>query len=62
MMLFQPHQFPNPEKECDTLDTMEKRGGSFVVGLAGLYRKADPINKARLRMTFWMYFEKYLDW
>ena len=41
------------------LQAMEKRGGSFVKGLAALYRKADAQNRERLRQAFEEYFWKY---
>ena len=58
-MFLQPRLFKNAEEETHALHMMDHYGGSFVVGLSSLYRKADPVNKARLRMVFWEYFGKY---
>ena len=45
----------------NALDEMEMYGGSFVKGLAGLYRLADSANKCLLERTFGAYFDEYGD-
>ena len=47
--------------EDDVLDAMAFYGGSFVRTLADLYRRGDPINRAKLRRTFDDYFAEYAD-
>ena len=48
-----------PEIADATLETMERYGGSFVVALVRLYRKADPENRAILEQAFAKYFDEY---
>jgi len=43
----------------ETLDNMEKYGGSFVVQLSKLFRVADPNNKRKLFEAFIEYLEEY---
>ena len=42
-----------------TVENMEKFGGSFVASLANCWRHADPINRGYLETTFWKYFQEY---
>jgi len=49
------------ERDCWTVDAMEKYGGSFVKALAELARRADPINLRKIKATweeYWMQYEK----
>ena len=48
-----------PEITDDTLEAMERFGGSFVVALMRLYRTADPKNRAILARAFATYFTTY---
>lgn len=50
---------PDPILEDDVLDTMERQGGGFVSALAVAWRKADPINRAKLREAFPAIFQHY---
>lgn len=43
----------------ETLDTMQRNGGSFVKQLAVLYRHADAANARLLEETFADYFTEY---
>lgn len=43
----------------ETLDNMEKYGGSFVKQLPKLFRLADPSNKRKLFEAFIDYVEEY---
>jgi len=38
---------------------MDRYGGSFVQGLAALYRRADPENRRRLEVAFAATFAEY---
>ena len=50
----------NPDvTESNILEAMERYGGSFVRGLAHLFRLADPHNQAILRNAFGHYFREY---
>ena len=48
-----------PEIDDAILEAMDRYGGSFVVALAHLYRRADADNRATLRGAFARYFEEY---
>jgi len=43
----------------DVLDEMERTGGSFVAALAVAWRRADNINRAKLKTAFSGYYEDY---
>lgn len=43
----------------DTLETMERMGGSFIKQLAILYRHADDVNREALSVAFYHYFREY---
>lgn len=45
----------------DVLTVMESLGGSFVSGLAHLYRKADSKNRWKLKATFSDYWNEYVQ-
>jgi pyruvate/2-oxoacid:ferredoxin oxidoreductase beta subunit len=47
------------DQDIKTIEAMEKYGGSFVKALAVCFRKADPVNFAKLRQTFKKYWEDY---
>lgn len=51
----------NEDQEFETLDNMDKFGGSFVKQLAVLYRLADLNNKSKLIDTFINYFNEYKE-
>ena len=49
------------ERDCWTVDAMEKYGGGFVKALANLARHADHINLQMIKMTWvnnWNEYEK----
>ena len=43
----------------DVVIAMSVYGGSFVRGLAMLFRLADPVNQARLKLAFPDYWAEY---
>lgn len=45
----------------DVLTVMESLGGSFASGLASLYRKADSVNRVKLKTTFCDYWAEYIQ-
>lgn len=45
--------------ELKIADNMEKYGGSFAKALAECIRRADPINRMKLREAFPMEFQTY---
>lgn len=47
------------EEDYEIVEAMEKFGGSFVQSLAQCFRHADPVNYAKLRITFPEYWEEY---
>jgi len=49
----------NNEKEYQTVEAMEKFGGSFVKALARAFHRADPINFIKLKNAFPEYWEEY---
>ena len=50
-----------PEKDYKMVQAMRAYGGSFVVVLADLLERADPINYAKLENTFPEYFKQYRE-
>lgn len=52
---------PSTVHEGDILAAMEEYGGSFVKGLAGLYRKADSENQDRLKEAFSFLWARYTE-
>ena len=49
------------ERDCWTVDAMEKYGGSFMQALAALARRADPRNLGKIKLTWvsdWNEYEK----
>ena len=53
-----------PETEVtdeDVLTVMQSLGGSFASGLASLYRKADSVNRVKLKSTFCDYWAEYIQ-
>jgi len=53
--------FETKQQEYETLEKMEKFGGSFVQLLAKLYRIGDGFNQTKLRETFKNFFIEYRD-
>lgn len=47
------------DTDLDTIEAMEKYGGSFVVALAGAARRADANNLAKLKAAFPEYWDQY---
>lgn len=47
------------KEEIKVIEAMEQHGGSFVVALAGAFRRADHYNFIKLKMTFFEYWEQY---
>jgi len=47
------------KKDYETLDKMEKYGGSFVKTLAKLVAHADSENLAKIKTTWPEYWDKY---
>lgn len=47
------------EQEYNTIETMEKYGGSFVKSLANCFRMADRNNFLKLKNAFSVYWEQY---
>lgn len=47
--------------DYEITDAMISYGGGFVNALGHLYRRADEINKAKLRMAFPEYWEQYRE-
>jgi len=47
------------EQDCNTVDAMEKHGGSFVKALATLCRHADPFNLDLVKITWARYWKQY---
>jgi pyruvate/2-oxoacid:ferredoxin oxidoreductase beta subunit len=47
------------EVQMKVVDAMQDYGGSFVKALAECYRRADPINFAKLQNAFPEYWEQY---
>ena len=45
--------------EEKVIEAMWRNGGSFVKALAGAYRLADSVNRARLRTAFFDYWAHY---
>jgi hypothetical protein len=45
----------------DVVTAMSMYGGSFVRGLATLWRFADPVNQARLKLAFADYWTEYAE-
>jgi len=44
--------------DVDTIDKMQKYGGSFVKSIAEAWLHADPVNRHKLEETF-SYFKEY---
>lgn len=49
----------NNERDCWTVDAMEKYGGSFVKCLSDLARCADQENLTKIKATWSGYWEQY---
>lgn len=52
------------EQDLKIIEAMETYGGSFVKALAECFRRADPVNFAKLRQTFkdyWLRYEKMVN-
>ena len=49
------------DADMDVVDAMEKYGGSFVQALAVCFRRADPVNLAKLKETFAEYWQQYTE-
>lgn len=47
------------DRDCWTVDAMEKYGGSFIQALANLARRADPRNLQRIKDTWCGYWAEY---
>ena len=47
------------DKDLNTIEAMEKHGGSFVKALAGAARAADRINLMLIKETWHDYWKKY---
>lgn len=47
------------EQDYNTVEMMEKYGGSFVKTLAELARHADPINLAKIKDAWREYWKEY---
>lgn len=47
------------EQDTLTVEAMEKYGGSFIVALANLARRADHINLAKIKAVFAEYWTRY---
>lgn len=47
------------DKDIDTVDAMEKYGGSFVCALAKAARAADHVNLAKIKKAFPEYWKHY---
>lgn len=43
----------------ETIEAMERCGGSFVQSLAAAWRRADPENRTRIKFAFPELFERY---
>jgi ribosomal protein S27AE len=43
----------------EILDAMQRYGGGFVVALARLFQRADPVNQVIVREAFRHYWEEY---
>lgn len=46
-------------EQMKVVDAMQEYGGGFVKALASCYRRADPINFAKLQNAFPEYWEEY---
>ena len=49
------------ERDCWTVDAMEKYGGSFVQALGNLARHADPTNLEYIKTTWVNLWSQYED-
>ena len=49
------------DHDLEVIEAMEKYGGSFVVALAGAFRRADATNLAKLKAAFPEYWEQYTE-
>jgi len=47
------------EQDLNTVENMEKYGGSFVKAIAVLARHADPINLQKIKNTWSKYWKNY---
>ena len=47
------------EQDYETVEKMEKFGGSFVQQLAELARRADPVNLQKIKDTWADYWKQY---
>lgn len=47
------------DRDCYTVDAMEKFGGSFIKALGNLARQADAVNLEYIKVTWEDYWEKY---
>jgi len=47
------------DQEMDTVDNMQKMGGSFVKALAECFYRADPKNFIKLKECFSNYWKEY---
>lgn len=47
------------DHDLDVVEAMEKYGGSFVVALAGAFRRADTTNLQKLKDAFPEYWKQY---
>ncbi len=52
-------EYMQKEKDYKVVENMEKYGGSFIVALAGAFRRADYENFAKLKEAFPEYWEEY---
>ena len=53
-------KFKDQDELEKVLEAMDTYGGSFVQGLASLYRRGDIYNKHKLLVAFENYFTEYL--
>lgn len=57
--LIDKHQLLNPSVFAQTLDNMDKWGGSFVKQLSAMARRADSVNRAKCVVAWSNYFVEY---
>lgn len=50
------------EKDFETVERMEKHGGSFIKALAQCCYKADHINLSKIKTAFKEDWERYENW
>lgn len=49
------------DQEMKVIEAMEKYGGSFVVSLAQCFRRADQMNRIKLKHAFPEYWNQYSE-